>query len=107
MAPKKKGGKKAQNDDWENEVAETPDSIAQATAGEEATDPSTEVNPDEEFGGGGILAALKAGIVPITITGIAVPLIANTIWKLQGHCPLHAISGRNSPACQRRVANLS
>ena len=30
MAPKKKGGKK-QNEDWENDLGETPDPIAQAT----------------------------------------------------------------------------
>ena len=55
MAPKK-GGRKAQDDDWENEVAEIPDSIAQPTEDSKAGD---EVNPDEEFGGGGLLAALK------------------------------------------------
>lgn len=64
MAPKKKGGKKAQNDDWENEVGETPDPIAQATedakangAGDEPT--ANGADAADEVGGGGLLAALK------------------------------------------------
>jgi len=34
-------------------------------------------------GAAGILAAVKAGVIPITITGIAVPLAANTIENYQ------------------------
>ncbi|KKY23613.1 putative mitochondrial translation initiation factor if [Phaeomoniella chlamydospora] len=61
MAPKKKGGKKAQNDDWENELGEVPDSAPQDANSSTAQDDdaATEVNPEEEFGGGGLLAALK------------------------------------------------
>ena len=60
MAPKKKGAKK-QADDWENELGETPTAVntqeQQAESGEAKNE--AEVNPEEEFGGGGLLAALK------------------------------------------------
>ncbi|OAL36797.1 hypothetical protein AYO20_03852 [Fonsecaea nubica] len=57
MAPKKKGGKK-QADDWENELGETVDPIAQAT--EDAKRAETENDAAEEVnGGGGLLAALR------------------------------------------------
>lgn len=54
MAPKKKGGKK-QDDDWEAELGETPD------AAPEATTTTEDINGDAEAetGGGGLLAALK------------------------------------------------
>jgi translation initiation factor 5B len=50
MAPKKKGGKKAQ-DNWEDDVVETPEPVAQPAA--------TDGNDDDEEMGGGLLAALK------------------------------------------------
>ncbi|OQU97878.1 small GTP-binding protein domain-containing protein [Cladophialophora immunda] len=58
MAPKKKGGKK-QADDWENELGETVDPIAQAT--EDAKKAETENDAAEEMngGGGGLMAALR------------------------------------------------
>ncbi|KAL9104001.1 MAG: hypothetical protein Q9163_001021 [Psora crenata] len=57
MAPKKKGNRKA-DDDWEGEaLAESPDHIAAATKGAEATD-SAELD-DAAGVGGGLLAALK------------------------------------------------
>lgn len=60
MAPKKKGGKKAQNDDWENELGETPDPIAQAAEnGAEDDAPTNGADAADEVGGGGLLAALK------------------------------------------------
>lgn len=56
MAPKKKGGKKA-NDDWDEGLGETPDPIAAAAA----VDDAAPADGDEEGGnmGGGLLAALK------------------------------------------------
>jgi translation initiation factor 5B len=56
MAPKKKGGKKAQ-DDWENDLGETVDPIAQAE--ERAKEEEAAKEADEEAMGGGLLAALK------------------------------------------------
>ncbi|KIX95777.1 uncharacterized protein Z520_08485 [Fonsecaea multimorphosa CBS 102226] len=60
MAPKKKGGKK-QVDDWENELGETVDPIAQAT--EDAKQAEAENEAEEEMnggaGGGGLMAALR------------------------------------------------
>ncbi|KIW95832.1 translation initiation factor aIF-2 [Cladophialophora bantiana CBS 173.52] len=57
MAPKKKGGKK-QADDWENELGETADPIAQAT--EDAKKAETENDAAEGMnGGGGLMAALR------------------------------------------------
>jgi len=50
MAPKKKGGKK-QADDWENELGETVDPIAQAT--EDANKAEVENDGAEEMNGGG------------------------------------------------------
>ncbi|OAP59068.1 translation initiation factor aIF-2 [Fonsecaea erecta] len=62
MAPKKKGGKK-QADDWENELGETVDPIAQATEdakkAETENDAAEEMNGDGGGGGGGLLAALR------------------------------------------------
>jgi translation initiation factor 5B len=63
MAPKKKGGKKAQ-DDWESELGETaPDPIAAATQAakdDEAATGGQDGAPDGEgAGAGGLLAALK------------------------------------------------
>jgi translation initiation factor 5B len=56
MAPKKKGGKKAQ-DDWENEIGETIDPIAEATRKVKEEDIGPNAQNDEE--GGGLLAALR------------------------------------------------
>jgi translation initiation factor 5B len=58
MAPKKKGGKK-QADDWENELGETADPIAQGA--EEAKKAEADDDAAEEMGGGGggLLAALR------------------------------------------------
>ena len=59
MAPKKKSGKKAA-DDWEDELGETPDPIAQATLDAKAADAAADAHADEaESGGGGLLAALR------------------------------------------------
>ena len=55
MAPKKKGGKKAA-DDWEDELGEVPDPIAQAT--QDAKDAEAAAD-GEESGGGGLMAALR------------------------------------------------
>lgn len=61
MAPKKKGAKGAKkDDDWEADLGETIDPIAQAT--ESAKAEETAVDAEEEdgaTGGGGLLAALK------------------------------------------------
>ena len=38
MGPKKKGGKKVQNDDWESELGEVPDPIAAAAAEAKSTE---------------------------------------------------------------------
>ncbi|KAI9695955.1 MAG: hypothetical protein M1820_008367 [Bogoriella megaspora] len=57
MAPKKKGGKK-QNDDWDADMGETVDPIAQAEA-EAKQDDAAKDAEEEEGGGGGLLAALK------------------------------------------------
>ena len=53
MAPKKKGGKK-QDDDWEAELGEAPDAAPEANT-------TNDINGDREadMGGGGLLAALK------------------------------------------------
>ncbi len=53
MAPKKKGGKK-QDDDWEAELGETPAAVPEATT-------TADVNgeAEAEMNGGGLLAALK------------------------------------------------
>jgi translation initiation factor 5B len=56
MAPKKKGGKKAQ-DDWEAGLGETVDPIAEAT--KKAKEEDVEQDAGEEDGGGGLLAALR------------------------------------------------
>ena len=58
MAPKKKGNKKA-DDDWEAEaLGESTDPIAVATQEAKAADVAKE-KEDADFGGGGLLAALK------------------------------------------------
>lgn len=56
MAPKKKGGKKAQ-DDWEDELGETIDPIKQAEAEAKAAETAEGEEADEM--GGGLMAALK------------------------------------------------
>jgi translation initiation factor 5B len=55
MAPKKKGNKKAQEDDWEAEMGET---IAPQNGGEEEPK-AEEAAPGEEAEGGGLMAALQ------------------------------------------------
>lgn len=57
MAPKKKNNKK--NDDWESELGETIDPIAAATQAAKDAEAAAEVDPDEEFGGGGLMATMK------------------------------------------------
>lgn len=59
MAPKGKKGKK-QQDDWENEMGEDA-TTAQVNGGEpeDNPDPKDGVEPEDEMGGGGLLAALK------------------------------------------------
>ncbi|KAH8725591.1 hypothetical protein GQ44DRAFT_652224 [Phaeosphaeriaceae sp. PMI808] len=54
MAPKKKGNKKAQEDDWEAEMGE---SIAPQNDGAEAK--PDDAIPEEEASGGGLMAALQ------------------------------------------------
>ena len=62
MAPKKKGNKKQQQDDWEAELGETVDPIAQAEeeakAAEAAKDATAE-DDDQPSGAGGLMAALR------------------------------------------------
>ena len=63
MAPKKKGGKK-QADDWEDELGETPDPIAQATLDAKTAETNTNGTLDNDgdadgVGSGGLLAALR------------------------------------------------
>jgi hypothetical protein len=55
MAPKKKSNKKGQ-DDWESELGEAVDPIAQA---EERAKEEEAAGEEESIGGGGLLAALK------------------------------------------------
>jgi translation initiation factor 5B len=57
MAPKKKGGKKAQ-DDWENELGEVTDPIAEATENAKAEEAAADAAGDDDMGGG-LLAALR------------------------------------------------
>jgi translation initiation factor 5B len=57
MAPKKKGAKKAQ-DDWESELGEVADPIAEATKNAKATDAAEDAAGDDDMGGG-LLAALR------------------------------------------------
>jgi translation initiation factor 5B len=56
MAPKKKGNKKGQ-DDWEADLGETADPIAQAA--QQAKDEEAAQEAPEDGMGGGLLAALK------------------------------------------------
>ena len=59
MAPKKKGGKKQQQDDWEADLGESIDPAATATENGE-TAPDGDANGDaDEAGAGGLLAALR------------------------------------------------
>ncbi|PNS16762.1 translation initiation factor aIF-2 [Sphaceloma murrayae] len=59
MPPKKKGGKK-QQDDWEADLGESIDPIAQAEQEAKKAEAEAEADKDgEEEGGGGLLAALK------------------------------------------------
>jgi translation initiation factor 5B len=55
MAPKKKGNKKAQNDDWEAELGET---VTPQAAGDEEPK-AEEAGAGEEAEGGGLMAALQ------------------------------------------------
>lgn len=60
MAPKKKGGNKKKDDNWEDELGETIDPIAQAA--QEAKDAEAAKDAEEEADegmGGGLLAALR------------------------------------------------
>jgi translation initiation factor 5B len=56
MAPKKKGGKKAQ-DDWEADLGEAADPIAQATKDAKVDEAAQDDGDDDQ--GGGLLAALR------------------------------------------------
>ncbi|EXJ95264.1 translation initiation factor 5B [Capronia coronata CBS 617.96] len=58
MAPKKKGGKK-QADDWEADLGETIDPVAQATEDAKNGDAEPAAADEELNGGGGLLAALR------------------------------------------------
>jgi translation initiation factor 5B len=59
MPPKKKGGKK-QADDWENDLGETVDPIAQATEDAKQADNDKDAEDGEMNGSsGGLLAALR------------------------------------------------
>ena len=62
MAPKKKGGKK-QADDWEDDLGEVPDPIAQATedarAQKDAVEGTADANGEVDGMGGGLMAALR------------------------------------------------
>lgn len=58
MAPKKKGGKK-QADDWEADLGETIDPVAQATADAKNGEVEEDGADGETTGGGGLLAALR------------------------------------------------
>ena len=59
MPPKKKGNRK--DDDWDADLGETVDPIAQATAQAKADDAANDAEEDDEAaaGSGGLLAALK------------------------------------------------
>ncbi|KAF2456206.1 hypothetical protein BDY21DRAFT_372807 [Lineolata rhizophorae] len=59
MPPKKKGGRKAANDDWENELGETVDPIAAATQQAKDDEAAKDAEGGEEGGGGGLMAALR------------------------------------------------
>ncbi|KAG9720892.1 hypothetical protein KCU73_g14406, partial [Aureobasidium melanogenum] len=58
MAPKKKGNKKAQQDDWEAELGETVDPIAQAEQEAKAEEAAKDAEEDAAPAGG-LMAALK------------------------------------------------
>jgi translation initiation factor 5B len=58
MPPKKKGGKK-QADDWEADLGETIDPIAQATADAKQAETEEDGAGENMNGGGGLLAALR------------------------------------------------
>ncbi|KAF2667134.1 hypothetical protein BT63DRAFT_390621 [Microthyrium microscopicum] len=57
MAPKKKGSKKAQQDNWEEDLGETVDPVAQAV--QAAKDEEAAKDAADEDDGGGLLAALR------------------------------------------------
>jgi translation initiation factor 5B len=57
MAPKKKGAKKAA-DDWEDDIGETIDPVAQAVERANGEQGANGASDDDE-GGGGLLAALR------------------------------------------------
>lgn len=60
MAPKKKGNKKAAQDDWEAELGETVDPIAQAEQDAKVADNANDAEEEEATGGaGGLMAALR------------------------------------------------
>lgn len=59
MAPKKKGNKKAQQDDWEAELGETVDPIAQAEEEAKAQDAAEDAG-EEAAAPSGLMAALRA-----------------------------------------------
>ena len=58
MAPKKKGNKK-QQDDWEAELGETVDPIAQATEEAKAEEADNDAAEEDQGGAGGLMAALR------------------------------------------------
>ena len=58
MAPKKKGGKK-QADDWEAELGETIDPIAEATEAAKKAEQAEDAADDAGAAPGGLLAALR------------------------------------------------
>jgi translation initiation factor 5B len=57
MAPKKKGGKKAQ-DDWENEIGESVEAPTEAPS-KPTEENGTANGEEEEMGGGGLLASIR------------------------------------------------
>lgn len=59
MGPKKKGGKKAANDDWDEGLGETADPIAAATQQAKEEEAAQDVVEDDGEMGGGLLATLK------------------------------------------------
>lgn len=59
MGPKKKGGKKAANDDWDEGLGEAVDPIAAATQQAKDEEATQDAAGDDEEMGGGLLATLK------------------------------------------------
>lgn len=58
MAPKGKKGKKG-NDDWDADMGETVDPVAQAEQVAKAEEAAKDADADDNSGGGGLMAALK------------------------------------------------